>query len=417
MGFFNRFFKLQDRNDLIGSYDFHTNEFVPFKSKDFHGQDLLTHGYERNVDAYAVVKKIVDITKSIPWVIEKKTDNGWEKFEDSTLQELIDNPNKFKKYSWQDIQEMYLTFLLCNGNGYLHAEELGGLRKELDVLPSNHVIIRCNDNFFLPNTKYEFCLGKTNETLDNEELSHLRLFNPSFSNVEQSMYGLSAFEVAYRVIQVGNDKWDADAHLLKNRGIAGIISDKSERPMTPDEAKAVQEKFDRESSGTSKFGKIRVTNKDLKYIQMGMSSTDLQLVQKGVITLRAMCNVFGLDSSLFNDPANKTFNNRLEAEKAMYTNAIIPLSEKISQEFTRFLANNHYKEGNVRMRQDFSSVEALQKDKKQEAEKDKIVMEGINTIISMNISTEGKKALLIDDYKMSKDKANAILKDFNNEEV
>ena len=62
---------------------------------------------------------------------------------------------------------------------------------------------------------------------------------------------------------------------------------------------------------------------------MAMSSTDLQLVEKGVINLRAICNVFGLDSSLFNDPANKTFNNRKEAEKALYTNAIIPIVTNI----------------------------------------------------------------------------------------
>ena len=132
--------------------------------------------------------------------------------------------------------------------------------------------------------------------------------------------------------------------------------------MTGTEAGQVQSDFQSQTAGPSKFGMIKVTNKDLNYIQMAMSSADLQLIEKGVITLRAICNVFGLDSSLFNDPANKTFNNRKEAEKALYTNAVMPISKKMSANLTNFIARNHFPAGNVRMRQDFSEVEALQQD-------------------------------------------------------
>ncbi len=51
-----------------------------------------------------------------------------------------------------------------------------------------------------------------------------------------------------------------------------------------------------------------------------------------------------------------------EAEKALYTNAVIPLSEKISQGHTSFIAKSFFPDGSVRMRQDFSSVEVLQED-------------------------------------------------------
>ena len=168
--------------------------------------------------------------------------------------------------------------------------------------------------------------------------------------------------------------------------------------MLPEEAAQVQQAWNRDIQGTHNSGKIKVTNKDLNYIQMAMSATDLQLVESDVITLRAMCNVYGLDSSLFNDPANKTFNNRKEAEKALYTNAVIPLSEKIAMAHTQYIAQNHFPNGNVRMRQDFSNVEALQSDKKTEAEKDKIVLDGVNVIIAMPITNESKAILLHETY-------------------
>lgn len=412
MELFGYTFKLTRTNDTIFNYDRNGGKFTPFKSFGLNKDSLLKKGYEENIDAYSVVKKIVDVSKSVEWIVEKKTTNGWELMPENTINDLLENPNPTKGYTWQDIQEQFLTYLLCSGNAYLFGEKLEGFGDkimDLDVLPSNHVEIKCSESFFLNNVEYTFKLGKTNETYDNKNLSHVKLFNPSFNSVEESLYGLSAFQVAYRVIKVGSDKWEADSHLLQNRGIAGIISDGSDRPMTSAEAQKAQESFDRESTGKTKFGKVRVTNKNLKYIQMGMSSQDLELIKKGVITLRAMCNVFGLDSSLFNDPANKTFNNRLEAEKSLYTNAIIPISNKLAASFTRYIAYNHYPDKSVRIRQDFSKVEALQTDKKQEAEKDKIVMEGVNTILNMPISIVGKKELLISNYEFTEEAADTIL--------
>jgi len=121
-----------------------------------------------------------------------------------------------------------------------------------------------------------------------------------------------------------------------------------------------------------------------------------------------MCNVLGLDSSLFNDPANKTFNNRLEAEKAMYTNVIMPLADKIASKHNNYIVNTHYPEGDYRMRKDFSNIEALQSDKKQEAEKDKIVMEGVNVVLNMPIDNESKIALLESNYNLSEETINAL---------
>lgn len=398
-GFFKKSIEIKDRNKLL-------LEKFSFKSLD--NKDLTKVGYESNVDAYAVIRKIVDTSKSINWIVERKTSEGWELMEDNTITPLLENPNSLKGYTWNDIQEQQLIYLLASGNSYLYGEEINGKIAELDVLPSKHVSIKSSQNFFLPALKYSFNLQKTKETYEAEEIEHIKLFNPSYDTVEESFKGLSAFQVAARVIKVGNDRWDADAHLLQNLGARGLITDSSDRPMLEPEAAAVQNHFNKHTTGTAKFGAVKVTNKDLKYIPMSMSSADLQLIEKGVITLRSMCNVFGLDSSLFNDPANKTFNNRKEAEKALYTNAVIPLSKKIAQHHTNYICKNHYPDGSVRMRQDFSNIEALQTDKKQEAEKDKIVVEGINVILQMPINKDSKIALLTDTYGLSEDVINKL---------
>lgn len=368
------------------------------------GNSLIQHSYERNTDVYAVIKKIVDITKAIPWIVEEKKGNEWVVMENNTISTIMANPNATKGYTWNDIEEMLLVYLLVTGNAYVYGESQfnNALIEELDVLPSESICIESNRDFFLPIYKYEFRFDGKQRDIDKEKIAHLKLFNPKYSTVKESLYGLSPIQVAAVVVQTGNDRWDADAAILQNRGVFGMITDKSQRPMLPEEAAKVQEDFNSQVGGLHKQGSVKVTNKDLGFIQMAMSSTDLQLIEKGVVNLRAICNVFGLDSSLFNDPENKTYNNRLEAEKAMYTNAIIPISDKISEQLTRFIAWNHYPNKNVRMRQDFSKIQVLQENFKEKAETySRLKTDGIITAndvakaLSLPISTDENADKLI----------------------
>lgn len=410
MGFFDNFFKgkttlTQHNRELIYRL---FGSFLP-KNSMINDRAFLEEGYESNVDVYAVIRKITETFKGVPVVVERRTSEGWELMEDSTLAELMANPNPGKGYTWEDIEEQMLVYLLANGNSYLLGQQgFTNTIDEVDVLPSPNVEIHSNNDFFLPEIKYQFQLGNQNRMFESDIVEHCRFFNPSYLCVEDSFKGLSPIEVACRVVQSGNDKWDATANLLQNRGAIGLITDKSNRPMTPDEAKQVQQGFQNDIGGSHNFGKVKVTNKDLDFISMAMSSTDLQIIEQGVVNLRAICAVYGIDSSLINDPANQTYNNRKDATKALYTNTIIPLADKIYTKHTNFLAKNHYPLGDVRMRKDFSSIEALQSDKKQEAEKDKLVMDGVSTILSMPITQEAKELLLVETYDYSADEAAII---------
>ena len=179
-------------------------------------QSLIKEGYESNVDVYSVIKKIIDVTNAVPYVIEKRTTEGWEVLEDSTLHELMENPNRGKGYTWKDIDEQLLTYLLASGNGYLVGqigmEQFTGSKiLEVDVLPSPFVEAMTSDDFFLPNVRYNFDLNTTKRVYNVEEIEHIKLFNPSYSSVKESFNGLSIIQVASRVVKVGNDRWDADA--------------------------------------------------------------------------------------------------------------------------------------------------------------------------------------------------------------
>lgn len=419
MGFFSNFFQRKNINQLtqhdrikifsmLGSFD--ANKLA------LNGNDMIANSYERNVDVYAVIKKIVDISKSVPWIVEQKQSNGnWKELKDTSIHELMEQPNTIKGYTWNDIEEQMLTYLLVTGNAYIVGEKPLGMNgiAEIDVLPSKLVEIRSNESFFNPIKEYYFNIGSSSRTFKNDEIGHIKFFNPAYNSVLESHYGLSLIKVAAQVVQVGNDRWDANANIFQNRGAVGLITDKSVRPMSPEEADKVQSAWNRDTAGTGNFGKIKVTNKDLNYIQMAMTPSDLQLVESGVVNLRAICNVFGLDSSLFNDPANKTYNNANEAQKALYTNAIIPLSDKIAEHLTRFIAANHFPDKKVRIRQDFSQIPILQENLKEKAD---VVMKLKNS----GIITANEARVKLGESVINNDNANelvintTLLNDINN---
>lgn len=348
-----------DRNlifKLFGS--FRANQI----GSDPNGQ--IEHGYEGNVDVYSIISKVVQTLKSVPTIVEQRSGDSWEVINNTSIHELMESPNVSKGYTWDDIEEQRAVYLLASGDNFMigNTQIDSTMIEEVDILPSPQVLIESTQDFFMPQFQYRFELGTTRRTFDRSQVQHVRNFNPGYNTVQESLRGLSIIQVARSVVRVGNARWDANAALIEQKGALGMVTDKSNRPMTNPEAKAVQGDFDGRANGLGNQGKVVVTNKDLNFIKMAMSPADLQLVESGVITLRAICNLYGVDSSLFNDPANKTFNNRLEAEKALFTNVIMPMAKKIDEADTMFIAKNHFPAGNVRMRKDFSGVDVLQKD-------------------------------------------------------
>jgi len=368
-------------------------------------------GYEENLDVYAIIRTIVDAYNNGRWVVEERDRTGkWTEINDTSIHELMANPNNGKGYTWRDIDEQLLIYLLCSGNCFLHGgTQIGkSLIEEVDVLPIRHVDIRTNNDFFNPSVKYLFYVGGGHYEFLPENIEHTRLFNPSYGTVEESFWGLSPVQVAAKALTVSTDRWTADAAILQNKGAIGMVTDRSAMPMRPEEAAPVQEHFDGIVSGAKNFGKIKVTNKDLRFVPLAMTPSDLKLLERGVVTLRSLCNIWQIDSSIFNDPDNKKFSNLQEADKALYTKCVIPKSALLDEKHTRFIARNHFKKGNVRMRKDFSHIPALQKNKKEEAETDKIIASGVKTIMETPTSPAGKSVMLRRLYDLSDEEIKAI---------
>jgi phage portal protein BeeE len=110
----------------------------------------------------------------------------------------------------------------------------------------------------------------------------------------------------------------------------------------------------------------------------------MELLDLGVVTLRAICNAYHVDSSLFNDPANKTFNNRKEAQKALWTDAILPEIYKTDQALNQWLTPqiSKFENRNLKLCPELDNIEPLQQD--MELLSDRLVKLRMSGIISGN---------------------------------
>jgi HK97 family phage portal protein len=343
--------------------------------------DLIKKGYSQTNDVYSIVSKISRAASSVNWYVEEILEDGkTERVYDSRANEILLCPNRLQ--TWSEFMEGHLTYRLTTGDSYIYGLKPEGFDyfAELNNLQAQYVII-VTGNDVNPIAGYRMQWDESLIKFDSEEVLHLKYVNPAGYQTD-TLYGLSPLSAAIKVWKTSDERWTASANVLANKGISGILSDESERPMRPDEATDLQTQANSEMGGSTKFGRIRVSNKKLRFIQLGLSPQDLQLLEQGVIALRSLCNAFHVDSSLFNDPENKTYSNRKEAEKSFWTDAVIPELEKTKRGLNMWLMSgiSEFEGRNLKLNYDVSQIEVLQDDLSIKADRlSKLRLSGIIT--------------------------------------
>jgi len=300
------------------------NDFFGFYNNYDNRKFLASYG--ENPLVYMVVNKIAETAASLDIAI---VNEEGEKIEgDSVILDLLDNA-KLR----QEIQE---SFLLC-GNAYiLHTMGFGGLGNELEVLKVQLLELELNSMGDLVRYKYTTPSG-TVYYYDPEEVCHLSTSNVVNVGSTSILQGLSPLQAAWTLIQSSTEKFSASASIFKNRGIIGILTNKSDAPMIPKERERLQDELDSEMGGSDRFNKIKISTSDLSYIQTGMSPTDLKLLEGLMTDLRLICAIYGMPSILFNDNDASTYNNVSEAKITAYSDVYVPTNNIILSGLTEFL--------------------------------------------------------------------------------
>ena len=345
-------------NKLYESFTIGNNSYTYF---DRNFVNYIEKGYVENPDVAAVVSRIASSFGSIKWEVKEKRGEEIITNTSSNLNQVLACPNPLQ--TWAEFQEAAAVMYLTTGNTYINGTEALGFSGfgELTVLPSQYTA-PIRGNAVNPVSGYSLNMNLT-QTFSAEEVLHIKRFDPRLKGY-QELLGLSPLESLLMVYAASSEKWAAMASILKNKGAMGIVTSKEGRGLTPENSKELEKLYKSRYGGGAKFGSPMFTNASLEFIKMGMSSEDLKLMDQGIISLRAICNLYNVSSVLFNDPAASTYNNVIEAKKDFYTDAIIPLLNLFKENYNNWLVKPYAEAENADLFLDYSvaDVPVLQDD-------------------------------------------------------
>lgn len=352
--------------------------------------NLIKNGFQGNADVYSIINYISTLAANVNWTLSEVKDKkalvsfknceqydvkamtyeakALEQISDHAVLDVWANPNPLQTRS--EYVHNWCGFKLITGNVYQNgvAPAIGknkGLFQELYIMPSQFVEILPGD-FRQPVKKYILNAGIKKVTFEPEVINHSKYFNPDFED-GQSLYGMSPLQAAFRNITSSNDADTARVRAFQNQGAIGIISSAAkdaDMKMSNTELEAMSDKYKEKFGGVDNFNKVLMTTAAVKWDNMGLSPVDLAILESKVHDLRTLCNIYSIQSQLFNDPANKAYNNAREGKKAAMTDAVMPLLNSLRDELNGWMVKNYsISEGKeLFLSPDWKSVAVLQED-------------------------------------------------------
>jgi HK97 family phage portal protein len=328
--------------------------------------EYIQHGYQGNADVYSIIRRYVTMSTQAKLTLKQKNPNGEiVDIEGHALNEFLTmvNPNQ----SMSDFREAYTIYLLSIGNSFWYKPMLdSGMNKgkttQIYSLPANDVEV-LSDNHAVLTPEIRYKLENSQTTFEVNEIYHSKYFNPFFYT-KPTLYGQSPLQAAADTLTKQNEAEKTQAKQFENQGPAYLLyRDGTDSWNTMSDPQKVE--LQKEINGLASKGKqgSGIVLKDkFAAIKLGVSASDLNILESTREGRRILCNVYQLPAALFNDPAGSTYNNVIEARKAAWTDALMPHNNKFADDLTQFLINpvEEYKSKGYFYAMDYSSVEELQ---------------------------------------------------------
>jgi phage portal protein BeeE len=176
-------------------------------------------------------------------------------------------------------------------------------------------------------------------TIDAKDVLHLK--NPNIISPNTN-YGLSKLFGQQKAYTASTLTFEARNNAYTNGGKSGVLSPKgSETIMLPVEQKAMQERFDHDTTGVHNFGGVHVSGAPVDYTRISLSPEQLQLIESVPTDLRHLCAVYNVDPMLFGDSEGAKFDNLKTAEARMEKTATMNGS-LYDDELNRWLIQGNY---------------------------------------------------------------------------
>ena len=344
-------------------YNFLGNNTI---SNNEYNDDYIEKGYAYNPTIYSLIQLISKSAVTVPYSIYKKVDDGamkeykaltsnnlneesvlkakllrkhtLEEVEHSALGKLLERPNPAQ--SWAVFLEEMIGFGKLTGNRYIYGispenGENKNIYYQLYNLPAHLIEIK-SEGIFKPVSKYTMMYNDNKYDLTAEEVLHISDFNPDYSSNGSHLYGQSPIQAGMRVLTTSNEAVETNLKFLHNQSARGMLTPDDDQ-LTPTQAQQMKDAFRRNFQGSKSANDVMITGKKFSWINFGLSTSDLQLLESYNATVKDLCNIYGVPVQLLNNTESTTYDNYRTARKVLFTNAVIPELNKIRDEFNRWL--------------------------------------------------------------------------------
>ena len=251
---------------------------------------------------------------------------------------------------------------------------------------------------------YTYNFNNKEIPLDKTNLIHLNDNRVQTTNILKGTSKIDSLQASIKNIRAAYQKRNIALHMP-----IGIISNNAQGdatgatlPMLEPEKKQAKEDLRNREGGLPIFTQMAV-----KFDGMEVNSQRLGLFEEVREDTGRICDMYGVPYELLASQKGTTFTNLKEARKQMYEETVIPdAGEKDSA------LNNHIKSEELswEIRTGFKHLPVFANDMKDSANTNRINMMGVDTVLNMPITNEGKISILMLTYGYSQEAATDIVK-------
>lgn len=284
---------------------------------------FIREGYTGNNDVYSVIRLLKDSFADVPIrLYDKKTG---ETIEEGEAYDLIVK-------NWRGLAQQVAIWYSLTGETYVvkESEILGGTPDKLTIYPSHLMFPRFNrtGDPFSGLKQYDYQGYSNSRVFYPDEVLHFFNIDPSDEGMAEGK-GLSPLQPAKDLLNAANERNNAEAHFFKNRGASMLISSNPGKDglgmLKAKDKEKLDEAFKSRIGGSHKANSVIHVEGSARVDKLGLSPEDLKILETKQPHLRSIANLYGVPSELLNDAANKTYNNRATAQKAVYHDAVFPV--------------------------------------------------------------------------------------------
>lgn len=358
----------------------------------------LKKGYQGNDLIYSIINLVCEKVRVCPWAVYRvedesslkkylaiisKKDFSGDDFKramifrekaltpyvgDGRLNELLKYPNEY--CTFPNLVADSAVFKMACGGRMIWADQLGAganadFPLSLDHLPYDLMSIVASRDFPIREIGYKLDAWGIKE-IPKKSVMHDKYFNPVFDQSGSHLFGQSPLKAALLLMDASNEANRTMLSQFQNQGPKGVIftdSDKFDITEQGQQAAAIKKILQgKEYTGSENTNKIASSGIKMGYVKIGDSLVDMGIVNLTEQQLRRFCNIFGaVPSQVLNDPANKTYNNTVEGERALTTRGALPIINSFRDSFNMKLGTDWgYKGKNIFVDADLTVYSELQ---------------------------------------------------------